>query len=210
MSPPRVRPHLSAALALLLAACTGGSSGSGRLSSGSVYWTYYDTAYTPISDVAIAGGSGELLTQILGNPFNVPQQQFDRAVTDAMYGAHFGPPTRFTTTPVGSFQRRFAVRLVFDSAVPMNINTICVAPPEQPAPRRGPATGSVSLSAAFCQEGRTLTYLEAGGSGYTGPGDPRFVQFIRYVTSSLFSPSNPNNSNFRRGQSDHCHRQMTC
>ena len=69
-----------------------------------------------------------------------------------MYGAHFGPPTHFTTTPKGSFQRKFDVRLVFDSVYPMSVNTICAAPPQQPPARTSPGNGSVSLSAAFCQE----------------------------------------------------------
>ena len=57
------------ALSLLLAACTSGTKGGspGLLANtGSVYWTYYDNSYTPISDISIAGGSGQLLTQIWG------------------------------------------------------------------------------------------------------------------------------------------------
>ena len=122
---PRLKSALLA-LSLLLAACTAGSSGSKSLSSGSIYWTYYDTSYTPIQDIAMAGGSGQLLTQVLGNPFDVDQEQFDKAVTDAMYGAHFGPATHFTTTPNGSFKRKFYVRLAFDGA---GINSICTSPP---------------------------------------------------------------------------------
>jgi hypothetical protein len=205
---PRLKPLLTG-LALLLAACTNGSPESAvNIGSGTIYWRYYDYDYTPIQDISFAGGSGQLLTQILGDPFNPPQDQFDKAVTSAMYGAHFGPATHFTTTPGGSFQRKFAVRLVFDSVYPMSINTICVTPPQQPSPRTGPSNGSVSLSAAFCQEGRVLTYLEAGGSGYSGPNDPRFTAFIKNVTFNLFPPNNPNNPNFRNGQNDHCHRHM--
>jgi hypothetical protein len=203
---PRLKSALFA-VSLLLAACTAGSSGSKSLSSGSIYWTYYDTSYTPIQDIAMAGGSGQLLTQVLGNPFNVDQEQFDKAVTDAMYGAHFGPPTHFTTAPLGSFKRIFYVRLGFGGANPLSINTICTIPPASPQ-RNATANGSVSLSAAFCQEGRVLTYLEAGGTGYTGPNDPRFAEFIKNVTFKLFPPNNPNNPNFRSGQPDHCHRHM--
>src|SRR4029077_11766295 len=97
-SMPRLKSTLIV-LSLLLAACTAGSSGGKSLSSGSIYWTYYDTSYTPVQDIAMAGGSGQLLTQVLGNPFDVDQEQFDKAVTDAMYSAHFGPATHFTTTP---------------------------------------------------------------------------------------------------------------
>jgi len=188
-------------LALLLAACTGSSGGGGigGLTSGTVYWTYYDSSYTPISDISIAGGSGQLLTQVVGDPFGVPQEQFDKAVTGAMYAAHFGPPTEFTTTPRGNYKRIFFVRMVFDSSFPINKNTICVAPPQGPPPHPVSGPVSVSLSAAFCQEDRVLSYLEAGGSGYSSPSDPRFVEFIRVVTTNLF-PSQ--NSTLRRGQGD--------
>jgi hypothetical protein len=194
-------------LALLLAACTNSPPGSSSFGGGTIHWTYYDYSYTPIADISIAGGSGQLLAQILGNPFNVDQEQFDKAVTDAMYGAHFGPPTHFTSAPLGSFKRIFYVRLGFGGLSPLSINTICTIPPALPQ-RNATANGSVSLSAAFCQEGRVLTYLEAGGTGYTGPNDPRFAEFIKNVTFRLFPPNNPNNPNFRNGQADHCHRHM--
>ena len=204
--------HLYAGLALFLAACSTGSRsgdpGAG-LSSGSISWTYYDYSYTPIQDISMAGGSGQLLTQIMGNPFNVDQEQFDKAVTDAMYAAHFGPPTHFTTEPEGSFKRIFYVRLGFGGPNPLSINTICTIPPA-PAARNETANGSVSLAAAFCQEGRPLTYLEGGGKGYTGPDDPRFIAFMKNVTFRLFPPNNPNNPLMRDGQSGGCHRHLTC
>jgi len=201
----RLKP-IAVGLALTLAACNGGSMGSNGLfgGGGTINWTHYDIAYTPITDISFAGGSGQLLTQIFGNPFSLPQEQFDKAVTDAMYGAHFGPPTHFTTTPIGDFRRSFYVRLVFGSSFPISINTICIAPPE--GPRIGANQGEVRLSAAFCQEGRPLTYLEGGGKGYSGPTDPRFVEFIKLVTYNLFPPQNPE---LRRGQPDNC-RFPTC
>jgi hypothetical protein len=197
-------------LAFLLAACTGGSrDGAVDLGSGTIHWTYYDTSYTPIQDVSAAGGAGQLLTQILGNPFNVDQAAFDQAVTDAMYGANFGPRTHFTTAPEGSFKRLFYVRLGFGGSSPLSVNTICIIPPAPPE-RNATANGSASLAAAFCQEGRVLTYLEASGSGYAGPDDPRFAAFIKNVTYNLFPPINPNNPNNRNGQAGGCHRFMDC
>jgi hypothetical protein len=82
--------------------------------------------------------------------------------------------------------------------------------PTRPAEAQHAMPMAPSLSAAFCQEGRVLTYLEASGSGYAGPSDPRFAEFIRNVTFKLFPPNNPNNPNFRSGQPDHCHRHLSC
>jgi hypothetical protein len=63
--------------------CTNGSPDSpADLGRGTIYWRYYDYGYTPIRDISFAGGSGELLTRILGDPFNLPQDQFEK-----------GPPT---------------------------------------------------------------------------------------------------------------------
>jgi hypothetical protein len=196
-------------LVLLLVLGTISPGNSGSLGSGVIHWTYYDYSYTPVSDIAMAGGSGQLLTQILGNPFNVDQEQFNKAVTGAMHGAHFGPATNFTAEPAGDFKRIFYVRLGFGGDSPLSVNTICTIPPAAPE-RNAAANGTVSLSAAFCQEGRVLTYLEAGGSGYTDPDDPRFVQFIQNVTFKLFPPTNPNNPNFRSGHPDHCRRHLSC
>ena len=205
----RIRP-LFIGLAFLLAACTGGSGNSAvDLGSGTIHWTYLDTSYTPIQDVNAAGGSGQLLTQVFGNPFNVDQDEFDKAVTAAMYGANWGPKTHFTVAPDGSFKRLFSVRLGFGGTSPLSVTTICSIPPSPPE-RNEKANGSVSLSAAFCQEDRVLTYLEATGTGYTGPDDPRFIAFIRNVTYNLFPPINPNNPNNRNGQPGGCHRFMDC
>ena len=58
-------------LVLLLTACTSGSpAGVINVGSGTIYWRYYDYDYTPIQDISFAGGSGQLLTQILGDPFD--------------------------------------------------------------------------------------------------------------------------------------------
>jgi hypothetical protein len=195
----RVKPALLV-LSMLLAACTSKGEPGLIANTGSIYWTYYDTSYTPISDISIAGGSGQLLTQILGNPFDVDQAEFDKGVTDAMYAAHFGPPTHFTTEPTGSFKRIFYVRLAFGGTSAASINTICTEPPSPPS-RNPSANGSVGLSAAFCQSGEPLSYLEAGGSGFSGPRDPRFVAFMQQVTFNLFPPQN---STLRRGQPGNC------
>ena len=75
MPPPEITLHPPV--------CTNGSPDSpANLGRGTIYWRYYDYGYTPIRDISFAGGSGELLTRILGDPFNLSQDQFEK-----------GPPT---------------------------------------------------------------------------------------------------------------------
>jgi hypothetical protein len=58
------------------------------------------------------------------------------------------------------------------------------------------------LSAAFCQDGEALTFLQADGGRFSGPSDPRFRGFIRDVTMQLFPTQN--NPELLRGNNGRC------
>jgi hypothetical protein len=178
------------ALAVCLVAAVAAASGSGIIN-----YTKLSYSYSP-RDIAYAGGSGELWTEIAGNPFFGSQPDFDKAVTDAMYAAHPGPPTKFTTTPGPTARRVFHVRLVFNGP-PSNSSLLCVGPPSAvPAP----SGGNFTLYAAFCQDAESLTFLQAEGNGFSGPTDPDFRAFIKQVTETLFPAQNP--QLFRNGPGD--------
>ena len=158
---------MSRALLLVLASCLiAGSAGA----SGIISYSKLGYSYSP-RDIAYAGGPGELWTEVAGNPFSTGQADFDQAVTRAMYGAHFGPPTKFTTTPGPTARRVFHVRLVFAGLLVL-------------------AVMGIVLYAAFCQEGESLSFLRAAGDGFSGPNDPEFTDFMRQVTMKLFPPQN--------------------
>jgi hypothetical protein len=167
-------------LAGLVAACSPSTS--------YIFNRYVDPTYRP-DDISFAGASGQLYTEVAGNPFPVPKPVFDLAVTRAMHGAHFGPATNFTTTPTPRLDRSFRVRLLFNADALSTRLRICVGPPPPVEP--SPAGGAVSLSAAFCQDDLALTFLIARASGFTGPDDPRFARFMSDVTMRLF----PNRNN---------------
>jgi hypothetical protein len=156
-------------------------------STGFIYNHYVYPSYRP-NDIAFAGASGQLWTEVVGNPFAAPKPVFDDAVTRAMHGAHFGPATDFTTTPSPGLNRSFHVRLLFNANALSTWNRICDGPPPAFAP--SPGGGAVSLSAAFCQDDLALTFLNAEASGFAGPDDPRFARFISDVTMRLFPPQN--------------------
>ncbi len=177
-----VRPIHAVALAatLALGACAAGIGGGGKID-----FVRVETAYSR-ADFAYAGAGRDLTTEILGNPFaNLAQPAFDRAVTDAMRGAHFGPRTNFTTAPDDSARTVYRVRMLWNGPLGTNGSALCDG---TPLVGGGPANGEVRLIAAFCRSDRPATYLSGSVDGVSGPDDPRFVSFIRQVTTELFPP----------------------
>jgi hypothetical protein len=183
-------------LSLLVVLCL--AAGSADASS-MISYSWLSSSYSP-RDIAYAGGPGELWTEVAGNPFLGTKGDFDRIVTGSMYGAHFGPPTKFTTTPGPNARRNFHVRLLFNGTA-TDQGAICNGPP-QSIP--GAPGGSVVLYAAFCQDNDALSFLRAAGD-FSGPGDPAFTEFMHDVTMKLF-PSQ-NNELFKNNND--CH-QWSC
>jgi hypothetical protein len=177
------------ALAACLLACTASATSL-------INYTWLSYSYSP-RDIAYAGGPGELWTEISGNPFFGTKEDFDQLVTQSMYGAHFGPPTKFTTTPGPDARRIFHVRLLFNG-VATDWGAICNGPPQ---PIQGAPTNRVVLYAAFCQGNDALSFLRAAGD-FTGPKDPAFDRFMRDVTMKLFPPQN---NELFRNNNEHCH-----
>jgi hypothetical protein len=170
------------AISLALGACliAGATAASGVIS-----YSKLSYSYSP-RDIAYAGGPGELWTEVAGNPFGATQADFDQAVTAAMYGAHFGPPTKFTTAPSPAARHAFHVRLLFNGTATDDAH-ICAGPPAAVSASRA---SDVVLYAAFCQDDESLSFLRAAGDGFSGPNDPEFKDFMRQVTMKLFPPQN--------------------
>jgi hypothetical protein len=176
----------SLTFSLFLAGCTA--------SGGTISYFVLDSGYEP-TEFAYAGGPGELWTEVMGNPFTQAKPDLDRSVTAAMYDAHFGPATRFTTTPGPKARRTYHVRLMFNGPE-TNSMSACGAVPPLPPSYRG---GDVLVFAAFCRDDRALTFLRAQGDKFTGPDDPRFLTFMREITIRLFPPQNPDMHNQDHG-----------
>lgn len=174
---------LALAASLALAGCMASAAMIGG--GGRIDFVRVETAYSR-ADFAYAGAGRDMTTEILGNPFaNLAQAAFDRAVTGAMQGAHFGPRTNFTTTPGESARPVYRVRMLWNGPIGTNGHKLCDGTPLQGG---GPADGEVRVLAAFCRGDGAATYLSGSVDGATGPDDPRFVHFIRQVTTELFPP----------------------
>jgi hypothetical protein len=166
------------ALALLLAGC-------GRV--GIIDYTRLEPGYRQ-QQFAYAAAGRDLMTEVQGNPFAMPQAAFDAAVTEAMQGAHFGPATNFTTTPGETARPGYRVRLLFNGPAASTGAIVCTGQPPGVSPSS--EGGNVRLLAAFCHNQYPLSYLSARIRGVTDAQDPAFRRFMRQVTTNLFPPQN--------------------
>jgi hypothetical protein len=166
---------VSAALAGALAACAGGS----------VTPAYLGT-YDP-SKLNYAASKGPIYTEIVGNPFGVPDADVAGAVTSAMFGAHFGQNVRFTTTRDPENASPYRVVVLFNPARGVAPQDLC-ADPRQPSEAAGDV---LRVMAVFCAGASRETSLTGRVAGVRRTDDPAFRHLIRQMTAQLFPPINP-------------------
>ncbi len=168
---------VSLAALLMLAAC---APGNVRLSH-----LHIDGVYSA-SEFAYAGAGRDLRVDVAGNPFGGDRAAFERAVTDAMQGRHWGPLANFTTTPGPDAREAYRVVMLFEPPRSFNGARLCdIAPSEL---RSESDQGSLSLFGAFCRGDKTMTRVMGRISGAAGPDDPAFRELVGQVTTGLFPP----------------------
>ncbi len=175
------RRGTTACAALALLALTGCSR------VGIIDYTRLEPGYR-LQQFAYAAGGRDLMTDIQGNPFAMPQEEFNAAVTEAMQRAHFGPATNFTTAPNETARPGYRVRLLFNGPAASTGAMFCAGDPAIVGP--SPESGNVRLLAAFCNDASPLSYLSARVSGLEDAHDPAFRAFMRQVTTNLLPPQN--------------------
>jgi hypothetical protein len=173
--------------------------------------TNFYIAYTP-TVVNSAAGSGGILVEVIGNPFDAPQADLERTITSAMTGSHFGPPVDFVTTPPEDFRSPYRIVMVFDAAQAYGEAKLCregrsIVPSagdqdgaaeqgtgDQGTGDQGAADQSgqvVKVYAALCAGQGPLTGVNGRVGEVTGLDDPKFRQLISQLTTNLLPPFNP-------------------
>jgi hypothetical protein len=172
----RIRICLLAA-AFAVAAC---AAGGVRLTQQEIA-----PSYSP-GEFAYAGAGRDMRVVVVGNPFGGDRAVFERAVTDAMQGRHWGQRTNFTTTPGASAHVRYRVVLLFDPPRSLSGARLCR---EDPSALPSESTGKgIVLFAAFCRGKRTRTEIKGRISGAAGADDLAFRELLGQVTNGLFPP----------------------
>lgn len=161
--------------------------------------TNFYIAYTP-TVVNSAAGSGGILVEVIGNPFDAPHADLERTITSAMTGSHFGPPVDFVTTPPEGFRSPYRIVMVFDSVQAYGEAKLCregrsivpSAGDQDGAAEQGGEGGQVvKVYAALCAGQGPLTGVNGRVGEVTGLDDPKFRQLISQLTTNLLPPFNP-------------------
>lgn len=162
---------------VMLAGCAGQST---------IYNTMISSAYRPYL-YGYGAGRRDLTTVIVGNPFDIDQEEFDsKVVTMLNESPTFLQPTNFTTTPGPSARREFEAVILFNRAIVLP-NRVCWTPDQVPVAELG---STMRLSATFCQGGY-LSTVTGELENVTGIDDPRLRELIRQMVPLLFPPIDP-------------------
>ncbi len=164
---------LSTAFMLVLGACSGAAVKT--VSDHTLLYTHGEFVYlTSGRDTRVV---------VRGNPFDMDRKAFEKAVTDAMQGQHFGPRTNFTTGPSETARRDIKVVMLFNGPGTVLAHELCEAPGK---------FGSVQdakelhVTAAFCSDGHPLTEVYAWAGAVTGVESPTFARLVAQTTMDLF------------------------
>lgn len=155
--------------------------------------TNFYGAYTP-SVLNYAATSGGILVEVVGNPFDVPKTDLERAITGAMTGSHFGPRVAFVTTTTEDFRSPYRIVVVFDPTQNYTPSKLC-GQTEHIEPGLGEA---IKAHTALCAAEKALTGVTGRVGNVSSPNDPGFRRLFSRMTMSLLPPSRPTR---RRGQS---------
>jgi len=167
-------------LAMLAAGAIGGCAAG-------VTDTPYLGTYNPTTLNYIAG-KGPLYTEIVGNPFAASDAEVGRAITETMYGAHFGQPVRFTTERDPNNPAPYRVVVLFNPGRTVTGADLCQSPQQASEP----TTGALRVLAALCAAGYRETSLTGTIPAAPSPDDSAFRGLIRQMTTQLFPRQNPN------------------
>ncbi len=163
---------LSFASILALGGCAGAAT---TVASTSSLYSY--------GEFVLASGGRDTIVVVRGNPFEMDQKAFEKAVTAAMQGQNFGPRTNFTTEPTENTKKEFKVVILFNGSQTVLADNLCKSP-EKYGSRNG-AKG-LHVTATYCWEDESLTEVDGWAGAVAGAGSPAFSSLIGQTTLELF------------------------
>ncbi len=189
-----MRPALSSKALILIGALVASAAPAWSMGEVVLSPTSYYPAYTP-TVLNYASTHGGILIEVVGNPFEVPKEELDRAVARIMAGSHFGPNVAFVTEPPEDFRSPYRVVLLFDARPGMSAHALCGSGVDTVPRETG---GKLRVHAVLCARDAPLTAVSGSVSGDVGLDDSRFRKLLGQITINLFPPYNPDRESDNR------------
>ena len=124
----------------------------------------------------------------MGNPFDVPKENLERAIARVLAVSHSGPHVPFVITRPEGFDSPYRVILLFDNKRGYTTIKLCGQDPGAFEPAWN---GKLRIYATLCANEKPLTSVFGQIDGLDGPNDPRFRKLIGHITHGLFPPYDP-------------------
>lgn len=187
-----LNPVLLAAFAVVsLAACAGGTT---------VSRVHIAQSYLPIELYVVATGENELRTIIVGEPFDMPKDAFERVVLASLEGQNFGPPLNLSTDPEREDARKRQVVIAFNLTNIKHADTLCSGSAE--TVKLADTVGRLTVTGVYCAGkltatgvhsagGHYLTQATARSDGVPGPDSEQFRRLMTQLAIALFPAENP-------------------
>ncbi len=128
-------------------------------------------------------GGRDTLVVVRGNPFNMDQKAFEKAVIDAMQGQNWGPRTNFTAGPSETAGKGFRVVMLFNGPKTVLTGELCRTPEKFGSGKGGE---ELRVRAAYCNKDVPLTEVNAWTDPVAGTKAPNFARLVIRTTRELF------------------------
>ncbi len=191
-----LKPGLMTAIAAVtLATCAGGVAGGTIVSR--VHITH---SYLPEELYVVATRENELRTIIVGDPFDMPKNDFDKVVLASLERQNFGPPLNLSTDPERQDARKRQVVIAFNLTHIKQADSLCSGSAEtaKPANTGGRLTvtgvycaGKLAVTGVHSAGGHYLTQATARSDGVPGPDSEQFRRLMTQLAIALFPAENP-------------------
>jgi len=147
--------------------------------------------YLPEELYVVATGGNELRTVIVGEPFDMPTEAFERAVLASMEGQNFGPRLSLSTNPSQEDSRKRQVVIAFNLQDVKQINGLCTNPAAAAA--TAPGTSPLTVTGVYCAGGNSsyLTQAMAKSGNVANIDSPQFHALMSQLAIALFPDENP-------------------
>ncbi|MBT4905535.1 MAG: hypothetical protein HOK98_02175 [Rhodospirillaceae bacterium] len=146
--------------------------------------------YDPFDASAAGGGDRQMQVVVLGNPFDIPHGQLEKAVIDSMQASSFPIPINFAINPENPDPSRpYRVVLAFNPDAMRDPGELCAVGDDLKT--TASADGRLTLMGAFCSTDTYVSHGIARASDVGGAGSKTFDDMIFQLTASLFPGRSP-------------------